>query len=143
MYRHLSAHHGDCVMVVYRNTRPGKIDPIPAAATARQASPRPSSSRADRKWWLIGPARQPKLKGFVYVADGVVSRVRAIQPGAAWHYDDRGYADVPLTAPLTDAQFPTLGIRPVDARPARTGEDPRVPGPVTRRPRPCGRPIGL
>jgi hypothetical protein len=49
-----------------------------------------------------------------------VELVRAAQPGA-WHYDDRGYADVPLTAPLTDRQiaeqFPTLRIRPGDTRP--------------------------
>ena len=119
MYRHLFAHHGDCVMVVYRNTRPGKID----ADTRRFGETGQSENvqlEADRKWWLVGTARKPLLKGFVYVADGVVARVRAVRPGAAWHYDDRGYADVPLTAPLTDvqiaAQFPTLGIRPGDAR---------------------------
>jgi DNA invertase Pin-like site-specific DNA recombinase len=126
MYRHLSAHHGDCVMVVYRNTRPGKIDPDTSRRYGETGQSEAVQLEADRKWWLIGAARQPKLKGFVYVADGVVSRVRAVQPGAAWHYDDRGYADVPLTAPLTDAQitaqFPTLGIRPGDARPHVRGK---------------------
>ena len=126
MYRHLSSHHGDCVMVVYRNTRPGKIDP----GTRRRFGETGQSERvqldADRKWWLIAPARQPELKGIVYVADGVVTRVRAVQPDGAWARDDRGYADVPLTAPLTDAQiaaqFPTLGIRPGDARPHVRGK---------------------
>ena len=121
-----SRHHGDCVLVVYRNTRPGKIDPDTSRRYGETGQSEAVQLEADRKWWLIGPARQPKLKGFVYVADGVVSRVRAVQPGAAWQYDDRGYADVPLTAPLTDAQitaqFPTLGIRPGDARPHVRGK---------------------
>jgi len=66
------------------------------------------------------------LKGVVYVADGVVARVRAVRPDGTWQYDDRGYADVPLTAPLTGAQiaeqFPTLGIRTGDARPHVRGK---------------------
>jgi hypothetical protein len=32
----------------------------------------------------------------------VVARVRAVQPDGTWDYDDRGYADVPLTGPLDD-----------------------------------------
>ena len=73
MYRHLFAHHGDCVMVVYRNTRPGKIDPDTSRRYGETGQSEAVQLEADRKWWLIGPARQPKLKGFVYVADGVVS----------------------------------------------------------------------
>jgi DNA invertase Pin-like site-specific DNA recombinase len=126
MYRHLSAHHGDCVLVVYRNTRPGKIDPDTSRRYGETGQSEAVQLEADRKWWPVGAAREPRLKGLVYVADGVVTRVRAVQPGAAWRYDDRGYADVPLTAPLTDAQiaaqFPTLGIRPGDARPHVRGK---------------------
>jgi hypothetical protein len=81
---------------------------------------------ADRKWWHISPQRQGSLKLFVYVADGVVTRVRAVRPGGTWHYDDRGYADVPLTAPLSEAQiasqFPTLDIRPADQLPRVRGK---------------------
>lgn len=116
MYRHLSSHHGNCVMVVYRNTRPSKIDPDSRRRFGETGQSEKIQLDADREWWLITPARQPKLKGVVYVADGVVTRVRAVQLDGAWDYDDRGYADVPLTAPLTDTQFPTLGIRPGDAR---------------------------
>jgi DNA invertase Pin-like site-specific DNA recombinase len=126
MYRHLSAHHGDCVLVVYRNTRPGKIDPGTNRRYGETGQSEAVQLEADRKWWLIAPARQAQLKGFVYVADGVVTRVRAVQPGGAWHYDDRGYADVPLTAPLTGRQiaerFPTLRVRPGDTRPHVRGK---------------------
>jgi hypothetical protein len=44
---------------------------------------------------------------------------RAVQPGGAWQRD-RGYADIPLTPPLTGQQiaeqFPALGIRLGDPR---------------------------
>jgi hypothetical protein len=126
MYRHLSAHHGDCVLVVYRNTRPGKIDPDNRRRFGETGQSEAVQLEADSKWWLIAPARQPKLKGFVYVADGVVTRVRAVQPGVNWGYDDRGYADVPLTAPLTEVQaaerFPTLGLRLGAPRPHVRGK---------------------
>jgi DNA invertase Pin-like site-specific DNA recombinase len=126
MYRHLSAHHGDCVMVVYRNTRPGKIDPDTRRRFGETGRSEKVQLEADRKWWLVGAARKPRLKGFVYVADGVVARVRAVQADPEWGYDDRGYADVPLTGPLDDTQiarqFPTLGIRLGDARPHVRGK---------------------
>ncbi len=126
MYRHLFSHHGDCVMVVYRNTRPGKIDPDTRRRFGETGQSEKVQLEADRKWWLVGASRKPRLKGFVYVADGVVARVRAVQPDGTWDYDDRGYADVPLTGPLDDAQiarqFPTLGIRLGDARPHVRGK---------------------
>ena len=126
MYRHLSAHHGDNVLIVWRNTRPGKIDPDTRRRYGETGQSEAVQLEADRKWWHISPQRQGSLKGFVYVADGVVTRVRAVQPGGTWHYDDRGYADVPLTAPLTEAeiagQFPTLGIRPGDQLPRVRGK---------------------
>jgi hypothetical protein len=53
-------------------------------------------------------------------------RIRAIDPDGTWHRDDRGYADIPLTAPLTGlhvaGQFPTLGIRLGDHRPHGRGK---------------------
>ena len=68
----------------------------------------------------VAPAREPRLKGVVYVVNGTVARIRAVDPGGAWERDDRGYADIPLTAPLTEVQaaerFPTLGIRLGDPR---------------------------
>ncbi len=128
MYRHLSAHKDghDCVLVVYRNTRPGKLDPDTSRRYGETGQNEAAQLEADRKWWPIAPARQRRLKGLVYVADGVVARVRAVRPGEAWDRDDRGYADVPLTRPLTDmqiaGQFPTLGIRPGDRRPHMRGK---------------------
>ena len=126
MYRHLSAHHGDCVLVVYRINRPGKIDSATSRRYGETGQSEAVQLEADRKWWLISPAHQDRLKGFVYIGDGVVTRVRAVQPGGAWRYDDRGYADVPRTPPLTDREiaehFPTLGIRPGDARPHVRGK---------------------
>ena len=72
------------------------------------------------------PARQPRLKGIVYVVNGTVARIRAVDPDGTWQRDDRGYADIPLTLPLTDVQaaeqFPTLGIRLGDHRPHVRGK---------------------
>jgi hypothetical protein len=63
-----------------------------------------------------GPRARPRA--------GAVVRVRAVQPDQAkWRQDDRGYCDVPVTAPLTDLQIaeqlPNLGMRPGDPRPHR------------------------
>lgn len=33
---------------------------------------------ADRKWWPVAPARQPRLKGIVYVVNGTVARIRRL-----------------------------------------------------------------
>jgi DNA invertase Pin-like site-specific DNA recombinase len=126
MYRHLSASHGDCVLVVYRNTRPGKVEWDTSRRYGETGQSESVQLEADRKWWLIAEARKHRLKGIVYVADGVVTRVRAVRADATWLYDDRGYADIPLTAPLTGAQiaeqFPSLPIRPGDARPHVRGK---------------------
>lgn len=129
LYRQLHAYNSgeDCVLVVYRNTRTRKVD----ADTNRRYGETGASERAqleaDRKWWNIGATRRPRLKAIVYVADGTVVRVRPVEPDLAkWDYDDRGYADVPVTAPLTDLQiaqrFPTLGIQLGDHRPHIKGK---------------------
>ena len=80
----------------------------------------PVELEADRKWWPVAPARQPRLKGIVYVVNGTVARIRAVDPDGAWQRDDRGYADIPLTPPLTEVQaaeqFPTLGLHLGDHR---------------------------
>lgn len=129
LYRQLHAYNSgeDCVLVVYRNTRTRKVD----ADTNRRYGETGASERAqleaDRKWWNIGVTRRPRLKAIVYVADGTVVRVRPVEPDLAkWDYDDRGYADIPVTAPLTDLQiakqFPTLGIQLGDHRPHIKGK---------------------
>ena len=128
LYENLSAYKdgGNCVLVVYRNTRPGKVDD----SNRRYGETGQSETvqmEADRKWWPVAPARQPRLKGIVYVVNGTVARIRAVDPDGTWQRDDRGYADIPLTAPLTEVQiaeqFPTLGIRRLgDPRPHVKGK---------------------
>lgn len=129
LYESLSAYKdgGDCVLVVYRNTRPGKVDPD----TNRRYGETGQSERvqldADRKWWNIAPARESRLKGVAYVVNGSVTRIRAVQPGGQWPRDDRGYADIPLSGPLsTDREIaegiPGLGLRIGDHRPHVRGK---------------------
>lgn len=128
MYRYLSAGQDsrDCVLVIYRNTRPGKIDPGTNRRYGETGQGESVQLEADRKWWPVAPVREHRLKGMVYVVDGTVTRVRAVQPGGAWQRDDRGYADIPLTPPLTGQQiaeqFPALGIRLGNPRPHIRGK---------------------
>lgn len=74
----------------------------------------------------IAPVRRGRLKAIVYIAGGIVTRVRGIDPYGTWDEDDRGYADVPVTKPLTEVQIaeqlPTLGIRLGDHRPHVRGK---------------------
>jgi len=61
------------------------------------------------------------------VADGVVARVRAVDPEQSrWMSDDRGYVDVPVGPPLTELQIarqlPTLGMTVGDPRPHVRGK---------------------
>jgi DNA invertase Pin-like site-specific DNA recombinase len=127
MYKYLSADQDDRVLVVYRNTRPGKIDPGTNRRYGETGQSESVQLEADRKWWNVAPALEQRLKGVVYVVDGTVTRIRAVQPGEdAWPRDDRGYADIPLTAPLTGQQiaeqFPSLGIRLDDHKPHVRGK---------------------
>jgi hypothetical protein len=122
LFRHL-APGGDCALVIYRNRRP-KVD-----STNRRYGETGQSERvqleADRKWWPIAPVRRARVKAFIYVVDGVVTRVRAVDPEGRWEEDDRGYVDAPLSGPLSDLQiaeqFPTLGLRLGDPRPHTRG----------------------
>ena len=71
---------------------------------------------ADRKYWPIAVAKKPHLKSIVYVVDGVVARIRGVDPDGSWIQDDRGYWDIPVTAPLAAEepvaeQLSALGIR--------------------------------
>ena len=128
LYENLAAYKdgADCVLLVYRNTRPGKVDPDTNRRYGETGQSERTQLEADRKWWPVAPARQPRLKGLVYVVNGTVARIRAVDPDGAWERDDRGYADIPLTAPLTDIQvaeqFPTLGIHLRDQRPHVRGK---------------------
>jgi hypothetical protein len=65
----------------------------------------------------------------VFVGDGVVTRVRAVDPEVpvhTWPTNNAGKVRVPLGPALLTAaevadQFPTLPLRPGDARPAVRG----------------------
>lgn len=127
-YRYLGVHHdgGDCVLVVYRNTRTQKIDADTNRGLGETGQSEAVQLEADRKWWPIAATRESRVKAIVYVAGGMVIRVRGIQPGKKWNRDDRGYADVPVTEPLTDLeiaeQLPTLDLRIGDHRPHVRGK---------------------
>jgi DNA invertase Pin-like site-specific DNA recombinase len=116
----------DCVLVVYRNTRPGKVDRDTNRRYGETGASETVQLDADRKWWPIHPTRRPHLKGIVYVVDGTIARIRGIDPNGRWHDDDRGYADIPVTQPLTAVEiaerFPTLGLHLGGQRPHVRGK---------------------
>jgi DNA invertase Pin-like site-specific DNA recombinase len=125
LYRALKGTDCDCVLVVYRNTLTRKVD-----TTNRRYGETGQKEAvqldADRKWFNIAPARRTRVKGFVYVVDGTVTRIRAVDATGTWHEDDRGCADAPLGRPLTELQiartFPTLNLRLGDHRPHQRGK---------------------
>ncbi|MET7996821.1 recombinase family protein [Amycolatopsis sp. NPDC005232] len=129
LYRQLHAYKdgGDCALVVYRNTRTRKIDVDISRRYGETGAGEKVQLEADRKWFPIAPARWPRLKAIVYVVDGAVARIRGVESDLAkWDTDDRGYADVPVTKPLTELQIakrlPTLGIALGDHRPHVRGK---------------------
>ncbi|GGL44345.1 recombinase family protein [Nocardia jinanensis] len=125
LYRQLGTYEGDCALIVYRRSKT-KVNPDTNRRYGETGQSEAVQLDADRKWWPIAPTRRSKLKAIVYIVDGVVARVRAVDPAGQWHEDDRGYADVPLTAPLTDIQIakqlPTLGLQLGDERPHVKGK---------------------
>lgn len=129
LYKQLSAHKDgrDCALVVYRNTRPGKVDADTNRRYGETGAGEKVQLEADRKWFPIAMARRSRLKAIVYVVNGVVARVRAVDPDpTAWNTDDRGYADVPVGKPLTEVQIarqlPTLTVAIDDHRPHVRGK---------------------
>jgi hypothetical protein len=79
----------DCVLVVCRNTRPGKVDRDTNRRYGETSASETVQLDADRKWWPIHPIHRPHLKGIVYVVDGTIARIRGIDPNGRWHDDDR------------------------------------------------------
>jgi hypothetical protein len=129
LYRQLHAYGdgGACVLVVYRNTRTRKLDPDTNRRYGETGASEKVQLDADRKWFPIAADRWPRLKAIVYVVDGIVARIRAVDPDLSkWDTDDRGYADVPVTKPLTELQIakklPTLTIALGQARPHVRGK---------------------
>jgi DNA invertase Pin-like site-specific DNA recombinase len=125
LYRYLSPGHSDCALVVYRNNRP-KVDPDTNRRYGETGQNEAVQLEADRKWWNIAPTRRPRLKAMVFVVDEVVTRIRSVDPSGAWSDDDRGFADVPLTGPLTNTEvdklLPSLPMRLGDHRPHQRGK---------------------
>ncbi|MET8428811.1 hypothetical protein [Nocardia sp. NPDC004860] len=119
-----AAHNvGPHVMVVYRKTRTqralleefaGSADPL------WEADRRLSSLRGPVPSW-----RRAGLRAVVYVVDGQVARVRALDPAAAWEDLPGVFSLAPVSDPLSrseiDARFPSLKLYPGDQRPAVVG----------------------
>ncbi|MFC0429906.1 recombinase family protein [Kutzneria buriramensis] len=128
LYRQLHAYADgqNCALVVYRNTRTRKVDPDTNRRYGETGASTEVQLEADRKWFPIGKTRRPRLKAIVYVVDGVVARVRAVDPDGRWQVDDRGYCDVPVGDALTEVdiarQLPTLPLRLNDQRPHIKGK---------------------
>lgn len=101
---------GDCVQVVYRKAQSAR-DLLAEFADAK-----------DPQWEVDrrlsgGPARipldrRPWLRAVVYVEDGVVARVRKLDPQGDWEDVSDKVSLAPVSAPLTreqvEEQFPTL-----------------------------------
>ncbi|MGW4094451.1 recombinase family protein [Nocardia sp. NPDC004750] len=106
LYRKLAAPNTDCALLIYRNSKT-KVDSGNRRYGETNASER-VQLEADRKWWPIADTRRRHLKALVYVVDGYVKRVRAVDPDGHWQADDRGYWDVPVGPPLSDTEVATL-----------------------------------
>lgn len=133
LYENLFAYKdgGDCVLVIYRNTRPGKVDPDTNRRYGETGQSEKVQLEADRKWWPVTPARQPRLKSIVYVVKGGVARIRAVDHDGTWERDDRGYG-CPAQADVTRLRLRRLPSRcrrrrrpgPRAATRARRGAEP-------------------
>lgn len=103
LYRQLAHTPGDCVLVVYRNRRP-KRDPDTNRPYGETGASETTQRDADREWFPVAPARQPRVRALVYVVDGVVARVRAVARTAGqWTPDpDRPrFFEIPVGSALT------------------------------------------
>ena len=52
---------------------------------------------ADRKRFPIAPARRPRLKAIIYLADGFIARVRAVPSGQTWRSGTPTTAATPMS----------------------------------------------
>ena len=104
----------------------------------RDRTERASATRGRPK--VVARRRRPPgpPQGRGLVVNGTVARIRGVEPNGTWERDDRGYADIPLTPPLTEIQvaeqFPTLGLRLGDPDPTSTKRS-TIPAPSDLRPR--------
>ncbi|WP_433635480.1 hypothetical protein [Nocardia sp. CA-120079] len=114
---------GDCVQVVYRKSQSARVllDEFADAADPQWEVDRRLSGGPGR----IPLDRRPWLRGVVYVEDGVVARVRALDPRGVWEDVSDKVSLAPVSAPLTreqvEEQLPTLRIFPGEQRLAAQG----------------------
>lgn len=113
----------ECAMVVYRNART-------VAELGQEFGDQADPDMAMDRRMSAGPARIPAirrslLRAMVYVHDGVVARVRAIDTRGEWEELPGPFSLVPVSEPLTaaeiDRRFPGLRIYPRDKRAPRWG----------------------
>jgi len=124
VYRALSD-NAHFVYVVYRSGKP-KTDATgrPMGETG-QGEHSQAQYDSDRMYFPLADHKRPQAKGMVYVVDGIVTRIRAIDPDGSWR-PHGGNWEIPVTAPLTPAeiakQLPTLGFSLGDELPAQRGK---------------------
>jgi hypothetical protein len=129
VYRAL-AKQGDLALIVYRGKGIAGTDEDgrPYGETGQAE---PVQLDADRKYWPLAEGKKDSLKAVVYVTDGTVERVRAVDPHGTWIPDPNRqtattYWDIPVTAPLTPDQIadqlPTLGLQIGDQLPTQRGK---------------------
>ncbi|WP_433603723.1 recombinase family protein (plasmid) [Nocardia sp. CA-135953] len=125
LYRKLAAPYTDCVLLVYRGSKT-KVDPDGNRRYGETHASERVQLEADRKWFPMADARRRHLKAVVYVVDGAITRVRAVDPDGQWDHDDRGYWDIPVGPPLSEVQVAAMfgagGISLGQARPSVKGK---------------------
>ncbi|MCX4099117.1 hypothetical protein [Nocardia sp. alder85J] len=114
---------GPEVLVVYRKARTDRRlaeEFADAADPVWEADRRLSSLRGPVPVW-----RRPGLRAVVYVVDGRVARVRAVEVGGVWEDLPGSHSLAPVSEPLSrseiDARFPSLGLYPGDERAMSAG----------------------
>jgi DNA invertase Pin-like site-specific DNA recombinase len=126
VYRALTD-EGDFALVVYRGQGTAGIDADgrPYGETGGDES---AQLDADRKYWEVAPAKKPHLRAIVFIVDGTVERIRAVDPAGTWIPDPHRprFWDIPLTEGLNleqaAEQLPTLDLRLGDAVPHQRGK---------------------
>ena len=121
MCRHLTTQHEgrDCVLVVYRNTKAKTNASI--RRLGETGHDEDVQLEADRDWWPIAPARRPRGKDIVYVADGAV--VRVAPPTPTWPSGVRTTAAMPT--------YPSAATRSTTSR-SPSGSSPSASATATR-----------
>ncbi|MEV6071963.1 hypothetical protein AB0L82_35945 [Nocardia sp. NPDC052001] len=113
----------DCVLVVYRRAL------HLAELAAEFADSEDPDWEMDRRLTAgatrIPESRRDRLRAVVFVHEGAVARIRAIESGRRWEDLPGAFSLAPVSAPLSGPQIermlPGLGMRIGDVPPARVG----------------------